>query len=140
MGCALRYSDYATRIFAEAERSRVALQGYFVATAVAIRVMEGVANALDPDVADLFGNQPLRREFLKYSRTALSRPRGERFGSLLNETMLLSSPRRRRSVPTRNKASDGSCLELLISAQVQIGKLALPWIASSKYAGEAFRG
>ena len=75
MGCALRYSDYATRIFAEAERSRVALQGYFVATAVAIRVMEGVANALDPDVADLFGNQPLRRELLENSRTALSRPR-----------------------------------------------------------------
>ena len=67
-----RAGDYATRIFAEAEKSRVALQGYFVATAVAIRVMEGVANALDPDV--------------------------------------------------------------------QIGKLALPWIASSKYAGEALRG
>ena len=28
----------------------MALEGFFVSTAVAIRVMEGVANALDPDV------------------------------------------------------------------------------------------
>ena len=39
---------YATRIFGEAERCRVALEGYFVSTAVAIRVMEGLANSLDP--------------------------------------------------------------------------------------------
>ena len=45
-----KYSEYASRIFAEAEKCRVALEGFFVSTAVAIRVMEGVANALDPDV------------------------------------------------------------------------------------------
>ena len=65
--------------------STAALQGYFVATAVAIRVMEGVANALDPDVADLFGNQPLRRARTKYSRAALRRPRRDRFGSCSDE-------------------------------------------------------
>ncbi|KAH8051045.1 kinase [Aureococcus anophagefferens] len=45
-----KIGDYTTRIFAEASACRVALEGYFVSTAIAIRVMEGVANALDPDV------------------------------------------------------------------------------------------
>lgn len=45
-----KIGDYTTRIFGEAARCRVALEGYFVSTAIAIRVMEGVANALDPDV------------------------------------------------------------------------------------------
>jgi len=43
-------SSYTTRIFDSAARSRVRLEGYFVSTAIAIRVMEGVANALDKDV------------------------------------------------------------------------------------------
>ena len=45
-----KIGDYATRIFAEASNCRVALEGYFVSTAIAIRVMEGTANALDPHV------------------------------------------------------------------------------------------
>ena len=45
-----KIGDYTTKIFGEAARCRVALEGYFVSTAIAIRVMEGVANALDPDV------------------------------------------------------------------------------------------
>ena len=43
-------SSYTTRIFDSAARSKVRLEGYFVSTAIAIRVMEGVANALDKDV------------------------------------------------------------------------------------------
>ena len=53
-----KYSEYASRIFARAEECRVALEGFFVSTAVAVRVMEGVANALDPDVQ--IGQQALK--------------------------------------------------------------------------------
>ncbi|KAJ1459483.1 ABC1 family-domain-containing protein [Pelagophyceae sp. CCMP2097] len=45
-----KISDYATLIFKTAEECHIRLQGYFVSTAIAIRVMEGVANALDRDV------------------------------------------------------------------------------------------
>jgi len=41
---------YTSRIFDSAVRSRIRLEGYFVSTTVAIRVMEGIANALDKDV------------------------------------------------------------------------------------------
>ena len=45
-----KIGDYAARIFEAAADSRVHLEGYFVSTSIAIRVMEGVANALDRDV------------------------------------------------------------------------------------------
>lgn len=45
-----KVGDYASRIFTSAADSHIKLQGYFVSTAIAIRVMEGVANALDKDV------------------------------------------------------------------------------------------
>lgn len=41
---------YATRIFQSAATNHVRLPPYFVSTSIAIRVMEGVANALDKDV------------------------------------------------------------------------------------------
>ena len=43
-------SSYTSRIFDSAAKSQVRLEGFFVSTAIAIRVMEGVANALDKDV------------------------------------------------------------------------------------------
>lgn len=42
--------DYATRIFKSAATNHVSLPPYFVSTSIAIRVMEGVASALDKDV------------------------------------------------------------------------------------------
>lgn len=45
-----KIGDYSTLIFSHAAKCRVALEGYFVSTAIAVRVMEGVANTLDPQV------------------------------------------------------------------------------------------
>ncbi|KAJ8613992.1 hypothetical protein CTAYLR_005638 [Chrysophaeum taylorii] len=42
--------DYAARIFQSAADNKLRLDGFFVSTAIAIRVMEGVATALDKDV------------------------------------------------------------------------------------------
>ncbi len=43
-------NDYCARIFALASECHVQLQSYFISTAIAIKILEGMASALDPEV------------------------------------------------------------------------------------------
>ena len=42
--------QYGARIFALASECHVQLQSYFISTAIAIKILEGMASSLDPEV------------------------------------------------------------------------------------------